>query len=72
MKGVTITNEVKNEFDDRIIFLKKRIDDLHKEFPKVKKSGDIRTNFDWKTNMLCHRNELSLRESILEDAEIVD
>jgi len=72
MEGITITNAVKAQFDERIEFLKTRIDALHKEFPQVKKSGDTIRNFDWKTQMLCHRNELSLRENILEGAKIID
>jgi len=72
MKGITITKEIKCQFDERIDFLKKRIEDLNQEFPEIKRLGGQRELFDWKTEKLCHGNELYFRESILKDAKIVD
>lgn len=81
MKGITITQEIKNEFDERISFLKKKLNELQEEFNTA---NTIPTNSyntlqklkminpDWKYEKLIHLNELSLREKILKDAVIVD
>ena len=81
MKGITITQEIKNEFDERISFLKKRLNELEEEFNMVNTipNNSYNTsqklkmiNPDWKYEKLIHLNELSLLEKILEDAFIVD
>jgi len=81
MKGMTITQEIKNEFDERISFLKKRLNELQEEFNmgntipnnSYNTSQKLKTiNPDWKCQKLIHLNELSLREKILRDAVIVD
>lgn len=59
MKGITLTKEIQIEFEKRIIELI--------EIPKCER--DI---MEWRTAMLCHKNELYFRKSILEDAIIVD
>lgn len=80
MKGITITQEIKNQFDERILFLNKRLNDLDDEFKKAKVNNNAydtgerlkNINPNWKMEKIMYRNELGLREEILKDAIIVD
>lgn len=80
MKGITITQEIKIQFEERIAFLKNRINDLEQQLNGVKvKNNAFATherlksiNSEWKMQMMCHKNELNFREDILKDAVIVD
>lgn len=72
MKGIIITKEIKLQFDERIDYIKKRLEDLQKEFPRIKREQNQRDIFDWKIAKLCFRNEIAFRESVLEDAKIID
>jgi len=67
-----MTKEIKHKFDERIDFLKKRLEKLHQKFPQIKRMQNQIDIFDWKTEKLCHGNELYFIESILEDAKIID
>jgi hypothetical protein len=80
MKGITITQEIKNQFDERISFLNKRLNGLEDEYKKAKVNNNAYAtgerlkdiNPDWKMQKIMYRNELGLREEILKDAIIVD
>jgi phage shock protein A len=80
MIGITITQEIKAQFEERITFLKNRINDLEQERNSVKvKNNAFATherlksiNPEWKMQMMCHKNELYFREDVLKDAVIVD
>jgi hypothetical protein len=80
MKGITITQEIKNHFDERISFLNHRLNDLEDEFKKAKVNNNAYAteqrlkdiNSDWKMQKIMYTNELGLREEILKDAIIVD
>lgn len=80
MVGITITQEIKTQFEERITLLKNKINYLEKQRNDVKvKNNAFATherlrliNPDWGMTMICHKNELILRESILEDAVVVD
>jgi hypothetical protein len=80
MKGITITQEIKNHFDERISFLNHRLKDLEDEYKKAKINNNVYAteerlkdiNSDWKMQKIMYRNELGLREEILKDAIIVD
>ena len=80
MKGITITQEIKSQFQERINFLKKRINDLEEQYNSAKvKNNAFSTherlksiNPDWKIQMMCHKNELYFREDVLKDAIIVE
>ena len=80
MIGITITQEIKIQFEERITFLKNRINDLEQQRNSVKvKNNGFATherlnsiNPDWRMQMTCHKNELYFREDVLKDAIIVD
>ena len=80
MIGIAITQEIKAQFEERITFLKNRINDLEQERNSVKvKNNAFSTNErlklinpEWKMQMMYHKNELDFREDVLKDAIIVD
>jgi hypothetical protein len=80
MKGITITQEIKNQFDERISFLNHRLNDLEDEFKKAKVNNNSYAtekrlkdiNSDWKMQNIMYSNELALREEMLKDAIIID
>lgn len=81
MKGITITQEIKNGFDERISFLKNRLNELQEEFNTANTIPNNRFNTeqklkminpDWRCEKLIHLNELSFIEKILKDVFIVD
>ena len=79
MVGITITQEIKSQFEERITFLKNRINDLEQQRNGVKVKNNVfatnerlkSINPDWRMQMTCHKNELSFIKDVLKDAVIV-
>ncbi len=80
MKGITLTQEIKVEFENRISFLKKRLNELEQQYEKAKMNNNVawtterlkEINPDWKIEKLCHINELNLREEIMRNSIFID
>ena len=80
MKGVTITQEIKIEFENRIEFLKKRLNGLEQQYKNAKINKNVAwtserlkdINPRWKMEKICHLNELSLREEFIKDSIVID
>ncbi len=79
MKGIIITQKIKNQFEERILFLKKKLNNLQEEFNMANTipSNSYNTkqklktiNPEWECQKIMFTNELFLREEILRDAVI--
>lgn len=78
MKGITVTQEIKNQLQERIDFLKNKINYLEEQrnSAKVNNNGFATherlksINPDWRMQMTCYKNELYFTEDILKDAVV--
>lgn len=81
MKGISITNEVNKQFEERILFLNKKLNELQDQFKQANtiKNNAFNThenlkfiNPNWKMQKLIFLNELTLRKEFLKDSTIIE
>lgn len=66
IKCISITKEIKTEYETRIIFIENRLDQLFK-IPKHHRGIG-----EWRCKILCFKNELYFIKKILENAKVFD